>query len=246
MQIHQNLDIAKFGISGIVPQQLKVGGYLNLIGQFGVGFYSVYLVVNYVEVISKHNDGKQYGFLYCASIFHYFYTYNEPLGRGTEIRLHLKEETGEYLEESKPKELVKRLSLAHDNEDMLLPLVQKKLSNLERDIIFDFGVALREFTRRIVILRRVKDLQLGVKRYQKKLNITKPKTFRSVLHDNASNLRMDYFPKRRWSNLDSQRSRIMFKAIDKLMLERRLMGSLEKFIGGRDYGEDFRLLEQTI
>ncbi|GJS11025.1 hypothetical protein Tco_0367821 [Tanacetum coccineum] len=105
---------------------------------------------------------------------------------------------------------------------------------------------------RIVILKRVKNLQLGVESYQKKLNITKPKTFRAltsirtVLHDITSNLRMDYLPKRRWSNLDRQRSRIMIKAIDKLLLEIRLMGSLEKFIGGRDYGEDLRLLERTI
>ncbi|GJT35781.1 hypothetical protein Tco_0926200 [Tanacetum coccineum] len=181
----------------------------------------------------------------------------------------------------------------HDNEDMLLLLVQKKLSNLERDVIFDLGVALQMFTRRIVILKHVKDLQPGVKSYQKKLNITKPQTFRSdisnktpytaynnpqgiiyvdkynknrlmrsdklykfsdgtltsvriVLHDIASNLRMDYLPKRRWSNLDRHRSRIMIKAIDKLLLERRLMRSLEKFVGGRDYGEDFRLLERTI
>ncbi|GJT58616.1 hypothetical protein Tco_1002149 [Tanacetum coccineum] len=54
-----------------------------------------------------------------------------------------------------------------------------KLSNLERDVIFDLGVALRMFTRRIVILKRVEDLQLGVESYQKKLNITKPETFRS-------------------------------------------------------------------
>ncbi|GJW23097.1 hypothetical protein Tco_0033719 [Tanacetum coccineum] len=56
----------------------------------------------------------------------------------------------------------------------------------------------------------------------------------------------DYLPKRRWRTLDKQRSRIMIKAIDKLQLERRLMRNLEKFIGGREYGEDFRLLEQTI
>ncbi|GKD39465.1 hypothetical protein Tco_1259672, partial [Tanacetum coccineum] len=61
---------------------------------------------------------------------------------------------------------------------------------------------------------------------------------RSVLHDIASNLRMDYLPKRRWSSLDRKRSRIMIKAIDQLLLERRLMRSLEKFVGGRDYGED--------
>ncbi|GJZ90905.1 hypothetical protein Tco_0662832 [Tanacetum coccineum] len=69
---------------------------------------------------------------------------------------------------------------------------------------------------------------------------------RFVLHDIACNLRMDYLPKRRWSNLDRKRSRIMIKAIDKVMLERRLMRSLEKFVGGRQYKEDFKLLERTI
>nr|GEY38709.1 hypothetical protein [Tanacetum cinerariifolium] len=69
---------------------------------------------------------------------------------------------------------------------------------------------------------------------------------RSVLHDVASNLRMDSFPKRIWSTLDKQRSRVMIKAIDKLQIERRLMRNMEKFVGGRDYKEDFRLLEQTI
>ncbi|GJW30684.1 hypothetical protein Tco_0047559 [Tanacetum coccineum] len=181
----------------------------------------------------------------------------------------------------------------YDIEDMLLLLFQKKLSNLERDVLFDLGVALRMFTRRIVILKRVEDLQLGVESYQKRLKITKPETFRSdisnkipyttysnpqgiiyvdkykrnrlmhtdelykfsdgtltsvrtVLHDIASNLRMDYFPKKRLSSLDRKRSRIMIKAIDQLLLERRLMRSLEKLVGGRDYGKDLRLLERTI
>ncbi|GKC15838.1 hypothetical protein Tco_1012620 [Tanacetum coccineum] len=71
-----------------------------------------------------------------------------------------------------------RLNL-HDIEDMLLLLVQKKLFNLERDVLYDFDVALQLFTRRIIILHRVEDLQLGVESYQKKLNITKPETFRS-------------------------------------------------------------------
>ncbi|GJZ23451.1 hypothetical protein Tco_0560910 [Tanacetum coccineum] len=69
---------------------------------------------------------------------------------------------------------------------------------------------------------------------------------RTVLHDIASNLRMDYLPKRIWSNLDRQRSRIMIKAIDKKLLERRLMRSLERCVCGRDYREDLRLLERTI
>ncbi|GJV53824.1 hypothetical protein Tco_1449565 [Tanacetum coccineum] len=98
---------------------------------------------------------------------------------------------------------------------------------------------------RVVILKRVEDLQLGVESYQKKLNITKPETFR-VLHDIASSLEMDYLPKRRWSKLDRKRSRIMIKAIDQQLFERGFMRNLEKFVGGRDYGNDFRLLERAI
>ncbi|GJX29322.1 hypothetical protein Tco_1542989 [Tanacetum coccineum] len=71
-----------------------------------------------------------------------------------------------------------RLNLC-DIEDMLLLLVQKKLSNLDKDDLYDLNVALQIFTRRAVILKRVEDLQLGVESYQKKLDITKPETFRS-------------------------------------------------------------------
>ncbi|GKE79211.1 hypothetical protein Tco_1545331 [Tanacetum coccineum] len=64
---------------------------------------------------------------------------------------------------------------------MLILLIQGKLTNLNVDDCLTFGVSLRMFTRRIVIQRRVKDLQLGVESYQKKLNITKPNTYRSDL-----------------------------------------------------------------
>ncbi|GJX05076.1 zf-CCHC domain-containing protein [Tanacetum coccineum] len=67
-----------------------------------------------------------------------------------------------------------------------------------------------------------------------------------VLHDIASSLEMDYLPIRIWSKLYKKRSRIMIKAIDQQLFERRLMRNLEKFIGGREYGNDFRLLERTI
>ncbi|KAE9592644.1 hypothetical protein Lal_00028797 [Lupinus albus] len=103
--------IAKSGTSAFV-EKMQTSGDLNLIGQFGVGFYSVYLVSDYVEVISKHNDDKQYVWESKADGAFAISedTWNEPLGRGTEIRLHLKDEAGEYLEESKLKELVKRYS----------------------------------------------------------------------------------------------------------------------------------------
>ncbi|GJZ92723.1 hypothetical protein Tco_0664788 [Tanacetum coccineum] len=141
-----------------------------------------------------------------------------------------------------------------DIEDMLNLLVQQKLTNLTIDERYDLNVALRMFTRRIVIQRRVEDLQLGVKSYQKKLNLTKPDTFsdgtlddvRSALNDIAKGIRMEYLPMRKWSNLDKKRARVMVQDIDKQLYQRRLMRNLEKFVGGREYGNDLRLLERTI
>nr|GEV32638.1 hypothetical protein [Tanacetum cinerariifolium] len=70
----------------------------------------------------------------------------------------------------------KRLRI-QDIKDMLLLLVQGKLTNLTVEEYFAFNVSLRMFTRSIVIQRRVEDLQLCVKSYQKKLNLTKPDTY---------------------------------------------------------------------
>ncbi|DBB16812.1 TPA: hypothetical protein ACH3X3_015050 [Trebouxia sp. C0006] len=103
--------IAKSGTSAFLEQMQK-GGDVNLIGQFGVGFYSVYLVADYVEVTSKHNDDKQYVWESNASGGYAISedTEGEQLGRGTQIKLFLKEETQEYLEEAKLKELVEKYS----------------------------------------------------------------------------------------------------------------------------------------
>ncbi|GKF45896.1 hypothetical protein Tco_0135698, partial [Tanacetum coccineum] len=72
---------------------------------------------------------------------------------------------------------------------------------------------------------------------------------RDKLKDSANNLEFGYnsvMLRKRWSKLDKKRSRIMVKDIDRSLLERRLMRSLEKFVGGREYGEDLRLLQRTI
>ncbi|KAL7086031.1 hypothetical protein ACP275_14G314100 [Erythranthe tilingii] len=103
--------IARSGTSAFV-EKMQTSGDLNLIGQFGVGFYSVYLVADYVEVISKHNDDKQHVWESKADGAFAISEdeWNEPLGRGTEIRLHLRDEAQEYLDEYKLKELVKKYS----------------------------------------------------------------------------------------------------------------------------------------
>nr|GEU57761.1 uncharacterized mitochondrial protein AtMg00810-like [Tanacetum cinerariifolium] len=114
-----------------------------------------------------------------------------------------------------------RLNLC-DIEDMLLLPVQTKLSNHDVDDRYDLGGELYKFC----------DETLS--------------SVQRVLHDIASNLEMDYLPKRHWSKLEMKRSCIMVKAIDKLFFERRLMHNLEKFVSGRDYENDLRLLERTI
>ncbi|GKB11926.1 hypothetical protein Tco_0845849 [Tanacetum coccineum] len=69
---------------------------------------------------------------------------------------------------------------------------------------------------------------------------------RSALHDIAVGIRMEYLPMIKWSNLDKKKARVMVQDIDRQLYQRRLMRNLEKFVGGREYGNDLRLLERTI
>ncbi|GJT65218.1 retrovirus-related pol polyprotein from transposon TNT 1-94 [Tanacetum coccineum] len=68
----------------------------------------------------------------------------------------------------------------------------------------------------------------------------------SSLEDITKNNDMEYLPKRRWSTLEKKRAHFMIKDINKLLKERRMMRSLEKFFGGRLYGTALRLLQRTI
>nr|GFC12585.1 hypothetical protein [Tanacetum cinerariifolium] len=180
-----------------------------------------------------------------------------------------------------------------DIEDMLLLLVQGKLSNLTIEERFAFNVSLRMFTRSIVIQRRVEDLQLGVESYQKRLNLTKPDTYRSdlkrreaytaysnprgfiyqnkdkknrlmridelhkfsdgtlndvhnALDDRLKGIRMQYLPTTIWGRGDKDRAAAMIQAINKMLKTRRIMRSLERFVGGRQYEGNFRMLQRTI
>ncbi|GJZ92002.1 hypothetical protein Tco_0664067 [Tanacetum coccineum] len=149
------------------------------------------------------------------------------------------------------------------------------------------------FTRSVVIKRRVKDLQLGVESYQKKLNLTKPDTYRpdlkrreaytaysnprgfiyqnknkknrlmridelhkfsdgtlndvrTTLNDRLKGIRMEYLPQNIRRQSDKDKAGSMIQAIDKQLKTRRIMRSLEKFVGGRPYEGDIRLLQRII
>nr|GEX53119.1 hypothetical protein [Tanacetum cinerariifolium] len=166
-------------------------------------------------------------------------------------------------------------------------------SRLSSDIITSTWIGLRMFTRSIVIQRRVEDLQLGVESYQKKLNLTRPDTYRSnikrkeayiaysnlrgfiyqnkdkhnwlmqidelhkfsdgtltdvrtALDDRLKGIRMKYIPQTIWRKSDKERAAAMIQAIDKQLKTRRIMRSLEGFVGGRLYEGDFRMLQRTI
>ncbi|GJX72448.1 hypothetical protein Tco_0309619 [Tanacetum coccineum] len=153
----------------------------------------------------------------------------------------------------------------NDIEDMLLLVVQHKLFHLDGSVFVDFIVALRMFTRSLILKRRVEDLQLGVERIvyedldkQKRvlradeLHRFSDGTLKSIhdeIHHRVLDFCLDYntkMPTRKWTAVDRKRSGLMFKLIDKQMQEREIIRNQERLVGARKLDMEYKLMTRTV
>merc|ERR1719421_2743618 len=122
--------IAKSGTKAFM-EALSAGADISMIGQFGVGFYSAFLVADKVTVTSKHND-EDAQHVWESSADASFSVVEDPrgptLGRGSRVTLHLKEDSLDFLNEAKLKEITAKYS-----QFIQFPIYTKVKKEVEAD-----------------------------------------------------------------------------------------------------------------
>lgn len=164
--------IAKSGTSNFLEAVSKSGGDMSLIGQFGVGFYSAFLVADRVVVYTKNNKDEQY--IWESTADAKFSIYKDPRGntlkRGTRITLHLKEDATNLLNDHKIGDLVRKYSQFIQfpiyllQEDVYTEEVLKEALNKEEDELRYDSVKVQESDdpnkKTVTVEKRVKEWKL--------------------------------------------------------------------------------------
>jgi molecular chaperone HtpG len=127
--------IARSGTKNFMQMITENSADLSMIGQFGVGFYSAYLVADRVTVVTKHNDDEQY--IWESEAGGHFTiqrdVVNPSVGRGTKVILHLKEDHSDYFEDRTLKDLVKKHSQFIQYPISLLTTKEEEVSDKDED-----------------------------------------------------------------------------------------------------------------
>ncbi|GJU79900.1 hypothetical protein Tco_1282265 [Tanacetum coccineum] len=152
----------------------------------------------------------------------------------------------------------KRLCI-QDIKDMVLLLIQGKLTNLTVEERLDFNVSFQisDLKRREAytaysnprgFIYQNKDKKNRLMHIDELLKFSDGtlNDVQTALDDRLKGIRMKYLPQTIWRQSDRDKAGAMIQEIDKQLKTKRIMRSLEKFIGGRPHEGDFRLLQWTI